>query len=164
MLLAVPLLVAVMVGFSGGIGTLPFGISSLANGPSIESAGVPGGSTPTQNLSGLVTPAGAAGVAGAAGGGAGAVGVGGAELGSGTAATPGVNPVPTAPAGTGGKRQPGEGDAAPGGGGGPATAPATAPVNPPADPGDVTGDPAGSVNNVVGQLEDAVGGLVDPQP
>jgi hypothetical protein len=157
MLLAIPLLVAVMIGFSGGIGTLPFGISSLANGPSIESAGAPGGTPPTQNLSGLVTPAGAAGVVGGAGGAAGVTGGGGADTGSGTSAPPGITPVPTAPVATGETRQPGEGGAATDGGGGSVTGPV-----PPADPGDVTGDPAGSVNNVVGQLQDAVGGLVDP--
>jgi hypothetical protein len=157
MLLAVPLLVAVLVGFSGGIGTLPFGISSLASGPSIESSGIPPGTTPTQNLSGLVTPAGTAGVAvvPTAAGGTATVG-GDGNPGPGAAAPPGVTPAPPAPPAAGETRQPG-GSATDSGGGS-----AAGPVNPPADPGEVTGDPAGAVNNAVGQVQEAVGALVEP--
>jgi hypothetical protein len=56
MLLAIPVLVVVLIGFNGGLGALPFGISSLATGPSEQSISV-NGQRPSSAVSRLVASA-----------------------------------------------------------------------------------------------------------
>jgi hypothetical protein len=98
MLLAIPVLAAVVIGFSGGLGSLSSGISSLASGPTLDGDAAAGGAPPIQNLTGAVAPAADADVAGAAAAGGGsAPSAGGTEptIGGATS-SPGVTTAPPA--------------------------------------------------------------------
>lgn len=144
MLLAIPVFAVLLIGFSGGVGGLSFGISSLASGPTVESVAQ---GTPPADLSGLIDAS-----AGAAGSPAPGTTI---TAPPGTAPPPTVNPLPpTAVPLAGDTRQPigdpGGGDAAP--------APPTEGIIPGApSPGDPAADPTAPVNGAV----DAVGGVID---
>ena len=85
LLLAIPLLAAAAIGVSAGPGSLPFGISSLVNGPSGSTVGVNGkaginGVAPTASVptvSRLAAPTGGATGGGSSGGGSGGGATGG---------------------------------------------------------------------------------------
>ena len=160
MLLAVPVMAAVVIGFSGGVGSLPFGISSLAGGPSADSVGAQGGVAPALNLT-AVSGAPAAVAVGTSAAAAGAPEGGGLTAQSPGTAAPGVDALPPAgsapPAGE--TRTPGETGGAGGGGGVAGGAPPPAPAP---EPGNVIADPAGAVNGAVGQVRDTVGNLLSP--
>lgn len=147
MLLAVPVLVAALIGFSAGPGGLPFGISSLASGPGQNSIGVAGRSAQGNSVARLVgttvttatttTPAPpGAGVAGVGAGGD----AGGGTAGGGTGTGGGT--------GGGGENR---------GGSGPTRKPPAAPSRPsppaatnPTDTGGVLDSVADTVNGLLG--------------
>ncbi|MEK6276462.1 MAG: hypothetical protein AABM29_00385 [Actinomycetota bacterium] len=104
MLFAIPVLAAVLIGFSSGLGGLPFGINSLASGPSQDSvdvasqaAGDSAALAASASTATARTPAdsGAGGTGGGGtGGGAGGGGTGGGGTGGGTATGPTTGTLP----------------------------------------------------------------------
>src|SRR5512134_1687324 len=54
MLFAVPVFAALAIGFSGGLGTLSFGIGSVESAPGVTTSSGRDGAPSTQNLSGLL--------------------------------------------------------------------------------------------------------------
>jgi hypothetical protein len=163
LLLAVPVLVAAVIGFSGGFGALPLGISSLATGPE-ESTLETSQPTSALDLDGSIRTA-ATSPSDGAGGGAGGSGSGAA----GGSGSPGLDPgtssfVPTSGGGGGGGSGGGGGGGAP-----PASDPAPAPPAPasssPVPPVELPADPTGgAVRGVVDQVNETVGGVLDQAP
>jgi trimeric autotransporter adhesin len=163
MLLAVPVLMGVVIGFSSGVGGLSFGIGSLASGPE-NSAATGGGPGAASGLPGLGAVAGAVAAPLAATG----PGTGGGDGGGPAAVTgpglpptvisvpPGIGPTP------GGTRQVGQTTAGGGSaGGGGSSSPLPGPEALPS-PSQAVTDPVGTADAVVGTAQDTVTGLLDP--
>jgi hypothetical protein len=162
LLLSVPVFAAALIGFSGGIGGLPFGINALATGPEAESPGVSLQQTqPASSIAPVLAPAADAVAATAGGDGAGPAA---GDAGAGTDPAP-VSPVsPGSPGGGGGGGGGnGSGGSTPG-----APAPPSAPQAPqapavavpelPAAP-----EPVGSaVEDVTGTVEGTVNDVLNP--
>ena len=144
LLFAIPVLVALLIGFSGGLGTFSLGVSSLATGPDEEilrSAARPASALDLSAPVPAPAPGATVTAAGADGGGA---------SGAPTASSPGLTPVGAAPVapssgGGGGGEAGGAGTSPP-----PVSEPPPAP--PPAPPVSIPADPTG------GTLSDAVNG------
>lgn len=159
MLLAVPLLIAALIGFSGGVGGLSFGIGSIATGPEDSTtSGAPQAAPPGLiGLGGVVGTVAGPGAAGApaAGGGTGltpsATGIG--------VTPPTVGPAPPSAGGTPpGTRQVGQTPPQASGGGTSVVPEVAAP-----EPAQVASDPLGSANETVNTVNNAVSDLLSPQ-
>lgn len=169
LLLTVPVLAAVVIGFSAGLGALPLGISALATGP--DDPGVEPVAPSSADLNLTATPAAPASSPAAATG----EGTGDASAASGTfpgtvATTPGV--IPPSGSDLGGDGSGGSGGGRSGGGittpvPGPVSSPSSSPtsapvVNVPSVPG---GGGAGeAVNGAVNNVGGAVQGVLEQAP
>jgi hypothetical protein len=161
LLLSIPVLTAVVIGFSGGIGGLPLGISSLATGPDDSALrATPSGAFDLSSAAGAP----AAGTATAAGGGASPGADAGTSPGAAGATPVGIVPVVPGDSGGGGGG---------GGGGEPSRGPEPAPVPPPppapAPVIEVPVDPTGgtvneTVNGAVTQVQSTVDGVLQQVP
>jgi hypothetical protein len=136
LLLAVPVMTAAVIGFSGGFGSVAGGLSELTTGPDATFTAAP---APTTLNTAIVAAAGGGGTGGAPGGGNGGSGGGGGN-------TPGGSETPAGATGGGGGPIPNIPDVpnVPGGGNG---GPAGVDVN-------------GTVDQVVGGANDTVGGVL----
>jgi hypothetical protein len=162
LLLAIPVLVAAVIGFSGGLGAFPLGISSLATGP--DEAPLEPASQPTRalNLGGGTRTA----AASLPGGGPGASGSTAGSSGDGVATiSPGSTSfVPTSSGGAGSGSDGGSGGGSPGSSGSPPAAPPSSPSTPsqPAPSIQLPVDPTGgAVSGAVNQVNETVGGVLD---
>jgi len=161
MLFAIPVFVTLLIGYSGGLGGLPFGINSLARGPSQESVTVSGQGAQnaaaarlaaSASTAAATTPAPPSSTAAGATTGGGTVGGGSTGTGTGTSAgstgsgagapTATVSPGPTPEISIGGG----------GSSGGGGNAGAQGGVQLPGGTGDIVDDAASGAGQAVGGL------------